>query len=539
MRFKKALLATVIATLIAGCAATRESHRNIEARSVESGDIYKQNVAALFPPLKKPVNVMAEPVVTPESSPITVKNEAFRRDPKAVTSIPVVSKDAKAAQLKETVAITRQFSNLLEITDWIRELYNIPVRGSSDILELTVPADRLRFINFQGSLEHFLDALSMRTGVAWTVKEGALVLAVQESRTYIIDASPGDTFLQTALSVQGSVNNGGTSASGSSQGTVQSNTQVSANISVWTGVERSVTGMLSKAGKYTLSQATGLLVVTDRPEVHERVAEYVNETNKRLNMQVVINIRSFVVKKNAGDNYGINWAAVYTSLTQKYGFAVSNTFDILATGTSAVFSILPNSNIRNGQFNSSEAVFNALSSINEVSNISDSTIATVNGLPAPLHIGTQTTYLAAVTSTQTANVGSQATLTPGVVNSGLVLNVTPVVLNNKDIKLQFSMDLSSLLGITKQSSGGNSIQTPALDRRSSLQTVIVRNGEAMVIAGSQQSVDQSDKKGTGSASNFFAGGGVNASTTSETLVVVITARVPERKVIAENVAALR
>lgn len=539
MRFKKTLSAAVIASLMTGCAATRDSNRNIEARHLEAGDLYKQ--AASLVAGSAPVSARLPPEqVTPESSPITVKNEAFRRDPKTQLSSAAVIKDGKAPQLKEMVAITRQFSNLLEITDWVRELYNIPVRGSSDILELAISPDRLRFINFQGSLEHFLDALTMRTGVAWSFKDGSLVFAVQESHTYIIDASPGDTFLQTALSVQGSVNNGATSASGASQGTVQSNTQVSANISVWTGVERSVMGMLSKTGKYTLSQATGLLVVTDRPEAQERIAEYVNETNKRLNMQVVINIRTFVVKKNAGDNYGINWNAVYTSLTQKYGFVVSNTFDVLATGTSAVFSILPNSTIRNGQFNSSEAVFNALSSINDVANISDSTIATVNGSPAPLHIGRQTTYLAAITNTQTANVGSQATLTPGVVNSGLVLNVTPVVLNNKDIKLQFSMDLSSLLGITKQSSGtGNSIQTPALDRRSSLQTVIVRNGEAMVIAGSQQSVDQSDKKGTGSASNFFAGGGLNASTTSETLVVVITARVPERNANVENVAALR
>jgi len=252
---------------------------------------------------------------------------------------------------------------------------------------------------------------------------------------------------------------------------------------------------------------------------------------------VIVNIRTFVVKRNNADNYGIDWNLVYKSLSNRYGFNVSNSFDVLANGTSAVFSILPNSTAYGGRYNSSEALFQAISSEAQVSNVSDSTIATTNGAPAPLHIGSQTTYLAAVTQSQTANVGSQSTLTPGVVNSGLVLNVTPVVLNNKDVKLQFSMDLSSLLGITRQTSGGNSIQTPAIDRRSSLQTVIVRSGEAVVIAGSQQTIDQNDRKGTGSAANFLFGGGVNASTTRETLVVVITARVIERKGRTENVAA--
>lgn len=526
---KYRLLASLVAAaLLAGCATDRGTLRTIEQREDEAASLAR----AAFPRPMSQSKDANKPGVS--SAPIVVRNEAYRREaPAPVEPTPQV----QLPQLKSPVALTRQFSGLLEIADWMRSEYGVPVRGSSDIVEANIPAERLRFLNFQGTLEHFLDALSMRTGISWSVARNSLQLAVTDTRTYVIDAAPGDTSLQTALGVSGSMNNGGATSAGAAQGTVQSNTSVNATISVWQGIDKSIQSMLSRSGKFTLSQATGLLVVTDRAEVHEKVKAYVEETNARLNTQVVVNVRSFVVKRNNADNYGINWDLVYRSLTNRYGFNVSNTFDVLATGTSAVFTILPNSNVANGRFNSSEAVVQALSSEAQVSNVSDSTIATINGAPAPLHIGTQTTYLAAVTQSQTPNVGSQSSLTPGVVNSGLVLNVTPVVLNNKDIKLQFSMDLSSLLGITRQTSGGNSIQTPALDRRSSLQTVIVRNGEAVVIAGSQQSVDQNDRKGTGTATNFLFGGGVNASSTKETLVVVITARVIDRKGTSQNVAA--
>ncbi|MCE2721954.1 MAG: PilN family type IVB pilus formation outer membrane protein [Betaproteobacteria bacterium] len=514
----RTIVSLTAAALLAGCAATRVADERIEQNAKLASDYIARAAASVQP---QPPAVSSHS--GSDNAPLVIKQESYRKTP-------AVEAPKVAPVLKETVLVTRQFSSLLEVTDWIRERYALPIRGSSDITELNVSADRLRFINFQGTVEHFLDALAMRTGVVWTFTDGAVFLSTNETRVYAIDASPGDIFLTTALSAQGTSSSGGAISAGSQPGNMTSNTQLSANISIWTGVERAVTGLLSKAGRMNLSQATGLLTVTDRADVHDKVKELVERTNARLNTQVIVNVRSFVVRLRGGDSYGIDWKAVYKNLANQYGLTVNSTFDALATGTNAVFSILPNSTLSGGRFNTSEAVFQAVSQQADTVNVSNSTISTVNGTPSPLHIGTQRTYLAAVSSSQTANVGSQVTLTPGVVNSGLVMNVTPVVLENKDIKLQFSLDLSNLLGITRVSSGGNSIETPSLDRRSSLQTVIVKNGEALVIAGSEQTADTNDRKGVGSPMNYLFGGGVNSSTTRESLVIIITARTSERKV---------
>lgn len=516
---KKLVTAIVIASLCGGCAATREADNRINLGAAEATSLIQRAANSQLPQIELP-----QAAAGSDNAPIVIKQESYRKN--SAATLPV----AKAPSvLDEVVLVTRQFSSLLEVADWIRERYNLPIRGSSDIAEINVTADRLRFINFRGTLEHFLDALAMRTGVVWSYTGNSIFLSGSETKTYAIDASPGDVFLNTALSAQGSSSSGGAVTTGSQPGSMTSNVQVSANISVWSGVERTVQGMLSRTGRMNLSQATGLLTVTDRSDVQVRVKELVDRTNARLNTQVIVNVRSFVVKLRGGDNYGINWNAVYQNLANQYGLTVSNTFDVLATGTSAVFSILPNSTVAGGRFNSSEAIFQAVSLQADTVNVSNSTISTVNGNPAPLHIGTQRVYLASVSSTQTANVGTSATLTPGIVNSGLVMNVTPVVLENKDIKLQFSLDLSNLLGISRVSSGGNSIETPSIDRKSSLQTVIVKNGEAVVIAGSEQQADTTDRKGVGSPLNFLFGGGVNSSTTRESLVIVITARTPDRK----------
>ena len=512
--------AMVIASLGAGCAATREADHRINNGASEANALLLQRASSAQ--LAQPL--VPQAAVDSDNAPIVIKQESYR---KQAVATPTAAK--APSLLNETVLVTRQFSSLLEVADWIRERYSLPIRGSSDIAEITVTADRLRFINFRGTLEHFLDALAMRTGVVWSYTGNSIYLSGTETKTYAIDASPGDVFLATALSAQGSATSGGAVTTGAQPGSMTSNTQVSANISVWSGVEKTVQGMLSRTGKMNLSQATGLLTVTDRPDVQARVKELIDRTNVRLNTQVVVNVRTFVVKRRAGDSYGINWTAVYQNLSNQYGLTVRNTFDVLATGTNAVFSVLPNSTLSGGRFNSSEAIFQAVSQQADTVNVSNSTISTVNGNPAPLHIGTQRSYLAAVTTSQTPNVGSSATLTPGVVNSGLVMNVTPVVLENRDIKIQFSLDLSSLLGITSVSSGGNSLQTPALDRKSSLQTAIVKNGEALVIAGSEQQADSNDRKGVGSPLNFLFGGGVNSSSTSESLVIVITAHTPDRK----------
>ncbi|MGW8393171.1 PilN family type IVB pilus formation outer membrane protein [Pseudoduganella sp. HUAS MS19] len=378
-----------------------------------------------------------------------------------------------------------------------------------------------------GSFKGLLDTIAARFGVSWKYADGVIQFYHTDARTFQISAVPGDASFAAsvtsgAASLAGagggsggsSGGNGGNSGSSVSANNSQ-NTGVVSKLSVYNGIESAVKVMLSSHGKVLAAPATGTITVVDTPDTLDRIGAYIENANQALSRQIVMNVTVLSVSLEQGDEYGINWNLVYSSLKNKYG--LQNTFN-----TSQGASALSAGIVGNSRFSGSTVVAKALAEQGKVRRQTTASVVTLNNQPVPVQVARQTTYLQSSQTSIVAQVGTTTTLVPGVVTSGFNMSILPHVLNNGAVMLQFSIDISTLRGIRVIESGTSRIESPEIDTRNFLQRVSMKSGETLVIGGFEQTDENVDRRGVGKPDNYLLGGGVKAKSNKEVIVVLIT-----------------
>ena len=380
-----------------------------------------------------------------------------------------------------------------------------------------------------GDLRGLLDAAAARFGVSWKLANGTILFYFTDTRTFQVSAIPGDASVNAnvmsgATSDTSNGNgNSGTSGSGSNtnsptvSATNTANTVVNSQLSVFNSLSASIHTMLSRYGSVVSSPATGSITVTDTPDVLDAVAQFMDAQNRSLSKQVLINVTVLSVDLSDDDSYGINWAAVYQALGTS--FSLANTFSTTAVNpVSFTAQVITPSSRASG----TQAMISALSGQGRVRRKTSASITTLNDQPVPVQVATQQGYLAAVSTTNTANVGSETALTPGTVTTGFNMTLLPHVLDNGTVLLQFYTNISSLLQLQTVQSGGQQIQTPEIDTRNFLQRVSMKSGQTLVLSGYEGTDDNLTRSGVGRPDNYVFGGGYQGTHDRQEIVILIT-----------------
>ena len=381
-------------------------------------------------------------------------------------------------------------------------------------------------ISYKGPVSGLLDLVAAKYGVSWEFREGRIVFFLTDTKTFTINAIPGTSKLQATVS---STTSGGSGSSGSGISTSSTSTSngqstsVDSDLSVWQGIEDSIKSMLSTRGKVIVSPATGTVTVTDTPNILSRVESYVDDENAKLSKQVMINVKVLSVNLSDKDQYGINWNVVFNQLSKNFGWTYSNAFPVDSGASSLALKVLNTATATNlTQLAGSQAIINAFSTQGKVSLVTSASVTTLNNQPVPVQVGRDTSYIQSVSTTATTNAGTTATITPGIVSSGFSMNLLPHMLDNNKLLLQYAIDISTLLDLKSVTSGGQTIQTPDMDKRNFLQRVALKSGETLILSGFEQSSNNMTRQGVGSPQNSALGGGINANTGRDVIVIMIT-----------------
>jgi type IVB pilus formation R64 PilN family outer membrane protein len=421
-----------------------------------------------------------------------------------------------------------------------------PAPQASARVEQIADKAPVHIVYSNGTLHGLLDSAAGRFGVYWKYADGAIVFFYTDTRVYQVIAIPGDSKLDANV-VSGASNSGGTSSGGMAGGggyaggggmagggmaggtgsgagtapTVSSentaNIDMNMQLSVYNGLQSAIKAMLSPAGSVVTSPATGSIAVTDTPDVLERVGEFMEQQNRVLARQVLVNVTVLSVTLSGDDSYGINWGAVYQALGTKFG--ITNTFSSLVTGANQFSATVISPSSR---ASGTSAMISALSEQGTVRRKTSASVTTLNDQPVPVQVAQQEGYLAQVSTLATLNVGSQTSLTPGTVTTGFNLTLLPHILDDGTVMMQFYTNISSLASLTTYNSGGQSIQLPTVDTRNFLQRVAVKSGQTLVISGYEGTSDQDSKQGVGTPTNYAFGGGYSATHSREIIVILIT-----------------
>lgn len=540
-----------IAIVLASLTACSGMHKQTETRMIDS-TVKAENMLKNVGNLKSGLSEKTPPSITYEDGiwlgknavktsqtvlpPIFYEEAAFDRTVQSLSElaerltmrsgIPTkISSDAQ--NIANSIAVSSAVANAVPASGTPPSTVNSAAvtgsmtTGSQSAGNNTRPRTAIRIMYANGSFKGLLDTVAARFGVSWQYSNGVIQFYHTDARTFQIHALPGDSTFSAAVTSGASSSSGGTSSGsgGQNHGVASNNSQniaLNSQLSVYGSIEKTIAAMVSTYGKVVASPATGSITVVDTPDSLERIAAYVESENKSLSRQISINVTVLAVTLENSDDYGIKWDLVYQGLQSRYG--LSNT---ASKPSGSVFSagILQASG---SKLSGSSLVIQALSEQGKVRRETTASVVTLNNQPVPVQVARQSSYLQSSQTTLTAQIGATTSLTPGMVTSGFNMSILPHVLNNGTVMLQFTTDISALKGFRTVSSNGSSIETPEVETRNFLQRVAMKSNETLIISGFEQTSDNLNQNGVGTASNMLLGGEYKASSNKEIIVILIT-----------------
>lgn len=392
-------------------------------------------------------------------------------------------------------------------------------------------------ISYQGTMKGLLDTIAGNMDATWSYDANTRTIHFfrYETRTFHIATVPGDA--TTTSSIDSGSSSGVQGGQGQTMKIAQSktNTQFEGKLSVWSMLQTNLKPMLSRGGSITISEPTASITVRDRWDRVEAISKFIEQMNKSLATQVEVNVTVYRVHAADSDNRGINWSVLYNALGQSastMGVHIS-TPRPTASGLSSL--ILNTPTVRpdgtTPPFSGSQFFLDALSTLGKTSVVTNASVETVNNTPAPLKVIQTTAYVAQTTSLLTTGVssgtsgvvGAGATLTPGQVETGFTMQVLPSVQEDGHrLLLQVMLSLSTLDSLPSFSSGGETIQLPQVSAREFMQRVWMKSGQALVLAGFQNTEADNTTQTPLSKSLWAFGGNRAVNRAHDALVIVIT-----------------
>jgi len=357
-------------------------------------------------------------------------------------------------------------------------------------------------MQYSGTLKDLLTMVADHYGISWTFHKGRVRFFQYESKTFDIAAAPGNVSTKISFSNKSSSGGKGSKGSGSSnnQGTISTNSDVKPT--VWKDIENDVKSMLSDGGKAVINESAGTLTVHDTPDVVDQVHHYVTALNTSLSRQVALDVHVYSMNVSDAQTFSADLNAVYQNLSQTYNLKINGATpqgglsNLTGLGSLGATVLTPSKSSGNSamvnRFGGSNTLVQALRKKTHVHLVTSGSGLTLNGQTLPIQDVSSQGYLQKEETSQTSNVGSSTTLTPGTVTTGFSMQVTPRVLSGGRVILQYAINMSQLESLKTVKAGGSEIQVPQTTSRSFMQRAAVPTGSTLVLAGFTTNRDQGD-----------------------------------------------
>lgn len=405
------------------------------------------------------------------------------------------------------------------------------------------------WLSYDGTREGLFQAIATRFGIWQRFEDGQIRFFRNETKTFVVPTFPGSTNINTSITAytggggqsgglggggggsggggMSGGGSGGSSGGSSSSGSSSGMTSISRESKTdrWKNLEKTAQ-TVANGGQVIADQGLGTLSVTGNPDQVARVSDWIHGLSESLMQQVAIEVHVYTLKITHETNYGFSPQIALKNYGKVYGLSMTpaaipglQTNDIpFSFGAS----ILDSAKGAAGQFSGSQLAVQALSELGNVTEMYSRSAVATNGMSAPFQNGINTTYLASSSTVLASNAGSSATLSPGVVMSGFMGEVTPRIVDQR-IMLHINFLLQTLLSIQNFSASGSSIQEPKTSSTSLDDTVVLHSGSTLMLSGYIDDASSRDRTGAGSPLLWLLGGGGDAQTQKTQVIVTVEA----------------
>ncbi len=492
-----------VVCVITGCtpmdaerdALGRQIHREL-VQATESAGVASHNTVenALLPPLRIPL---------PETQAVATQrfNVTINNAPAREVFLGLAAGSAYSILLQPDVAgmvsLSLKDVTLFDALNALRDLYGYDYRVDGKrilILPLTMQT-RLFRINYLIGTRKGSSDLRVISG------------SVSDSNT-----NAGTTQQMTpSQPTQGSNNNNTGNSTRSSE---NSHITTTSNNDFWNDLTRSLNELIGhEAGRTVIANPqSGVVIVRAMPSELRDVADFLRAMELSLDRQVILEAKIINVRLSDSYQSGINWAGIYNGTQSSVvaghagqvsgstgnpssGFTASATGTGLQTGHSTVNNTgltagggLFGLAFVNKNFN---ALLEFLQTQGHIQVLSSPRIATLNNQKAVLKVGTDEFFVTGITSgySLSSGTGSTTQATPNVTLqpffSGITLDVTPQIDEDKNVTLHIHPSVSEVSQVTQSIDLGTSAGTLNLPLAKSDVTEtdsIIRTHDGQIVA---------------------------------------------------------
>lgn len=325
--------------------------------------------------------------------------------------------------------------------------------------------------NYTGPLSGLLDQVATRIGADWEYRGGRIKFLGPQTITYTIWALPGAAEASSTIGGGGSSNVFGGSSPATTSRTISSD--------YWSALEAGLADIIPEFGaRYSVNKASGTIVVTAFQNIHERIADFVEQENGRLSRQVAIKVDVLAFNSEESDTRSTSFSLALENAAAGLSFGMESAANEIDGASNLGVNVIDTSSSLSG----SSALIRALSKQGNISILNSASVIATNNTPTPFSIMTEQAYLAGSTTTVDENGAESTELETGIVNSGINLVVTPRVLSSGTVNIDYSLNISELKGIELYEATDASVQLPEIDTRNFMQNLNMDSGDTMVIA---------------------------------------------------------
>lgn len=429
--------------------------------------------------------------------------------------------------------VNSQPMKLSEIISLISSQTGVPMRitantegsESRDSQSNKTPIEGMT-LAYEGPLSGLLDQVCSYYGVNWKYDGASVNISRYETRVFVLETLPGTQKVKDGMKESSNSNSGSNSGSGGgSSNDLQQSSEMEVEFKVWEELDKTLTSILGGVGTVVTAPSSGTATVTTTPDIMRTVAKFIAEENKRLSRQVAVNVEIYNVTLAEGSDFQVTLDTVFKKIRD-----LSLTLDSPAapnaiTGAGVITAVLGNDGIKNNYIS---PILTALQSVGDATRVAQFPLTTLNNRPVTRRIGHEIAYLQSSETTTSTNVGSTTTMTPGTIHEGFSLQVTPRVLDDGRVMLQYSFSLVDKVSITTLTATGDTssmVQLPETVARVFVQQSLLKSGSTLVIGGYDDEVTTHDSQGVANPFSYWLGGGYNGAKTRSMMFIAITPQV--------------
>lgn len=377
----------------------------------------------------------------------------------------------------------------------------------------------IRFtLDYKGSVSGLLDVISAKAGLFWRFEHGEVVLRRNETKTYLVDITPGKMeFISTMKSDLSSINQSDEGALGSSDSYHEVKSTISP-MSNWESLELAIDAMLSSGGRTAIAEQVGTITVIDTPQVQRRVSEYIKRINAISSKQIAIKTEVLEISSDENGNFD---TSIMGSFNWKgdLNFSLDSSQKVsIGVGRGA------NSAMENKWSDDSSASLDMLRQNKNVSLVTSSMIYAMNGQPTPFQQLDEVGYLAE-TEVTPGEDGAEPlmTLRPGRTSQGFSMMLMPRIMSDGKVMMNFSVDSSRINAIDNYGiDGGAQIQLPNRSLNKYQQMVTVHSGKPLMIAGLERTENMANINSKFGRGSWLLGGSQSGGKRKVMTMIVIT-----------------